>query len=120
MWDPFQMMVDDWRRDYGNEGKLQGKHDIGIEIAGRMKSRGMDVNEIAKYIDITVDEILRADIEMIPIMVKNFVDGIKRDGIIIGRSMETLNIADRMKAAGKDVNEIAEFTGLTIDEILQL
>jgi len=32
---------------------------------------------------------------------------------------EALKIADKMKAAGKDVNEIAEFTGLTVDEILQ-
>jgi len=33
---------------------------------------------------------------------------------------EDIKIASAMKAKGKDVNEIAEFTGLTIDEILQL
>jgi len=33
---------------------------------------------------------------------------------------KTVEIAKAMKAKGKDVNEIAEFTGLTIDEILRL
>ena len=37
-----------------------------------------------------------------------------------GRREAALRIAEAMKAKGKDVNEIAEFTGLTIDEILQL
>jgi predicted transposase YdaD len=33
---------------------------------------------------------------------------------------EDVKIASTMKAKGKDVSEIAEFTGLTVDEILQL
>jgi predicted transposase/invertase (TIGR01784 family) len=44
----------------------------------------------------------------------------ERKGKREGERKKALEIANAMKAKGKDVNEIAEFTGLTVDEILQL
>jgi len=48
--------------------------------------------------------------------VDEFVD---ERGVLKGERKKALEIADAMRAKGKDVNEIAEFTGLTVDEILQ-
>jgi predicted transposase/invertase (TIGR01784 family) len=44
----------------------------------------------------------------------------KREGKREGERKKALEIANAMKAKGKDVNEIAEFTGLTVDEIIRL
>jgi predicted transposase/invertase (TIGR01784 family) len=38
----------------------------------------------------------------------------------LARGQERIEIATKMKAKGKDVNEIVEFTGLTVEEILKL
>jgi recombination-promoting nuclease RpnB len=44
----------------------------------------------------------------------------KREGKSEGERKKALEIANAMKTKGKDVNEIAEFTGLTVDEIIRL
>jgi predicted transposase/invertase (TIGR01784 family) len=42
------------------------------------------------------------------------------DGVDAGKLEEKKRMARAMLAKGKDKNEIAEFTGLTIDDILRL
>jgi len=44
----------------------------------------------------------------------------RRDARIEGRMEEKLEIARTMQAKGKSVDEIAEMTGLTVDDILRL
>ncbi|MDR2591327.1 MAG: hypothetical protein LBC59_00775 [Chitinispirillales bacterium] len=56
------------------------------------------------------------------------IEDVRNEGVLVGERKgksegerkKALEIADAMKAKGKDLNEIAEFTGLTVDEILQL
>jgi len=52
-----------------------------------------------------------------------WIEDVRNEGVLVGERKgereKALKIADAMKAKGKDVNEIAEFTGLTVDEILQ-
>jgi len=71
--------------------------------------------------------------KMSPESEKNFKNILKGGGKTMKHALEiwrdemideathkkAVEIADAMKAKGKDVNEIAEFTGLTVDEILQ-
>ena len=57
-----------------------------------------------------------------------WVEDVRNEGVLVGERKgerngerkKALKIAAGMKAKGMDVNEIAELTELTIDEILQM
>ena len=44
----------------------------------------------------------------------------REEGVEEGMEKKAIKIAEKMKNRGKGVDEIAEFTGLTVDDILRL
>jgi len=63
----FQLIADDCRREWKQEGLQEGlqegrreaKHAEDIRIARRLKDKGMSINDIAEATDLTIDEILQ-------------------------------------------------------------
>ncbi len=55
----FQLIADDCRKEWWQEGRQEGKHSEDIKIARRLKDKGMSINDIAEATDLTIDEILQ-------------------------------------------------------------
>jgi len=41
------------------DGIRKGKHEEDVKIARRLKDKGMNINDIAEFTDLTIDEILQ-------------------------------------------------------------
>jgi predicted transposase/invertase (TIGR01784 family) len=47
------------------------------------------------------------------------VEDARNEGVLVGEREKALKIADKLIAKGMSVNDVADATGLTVDEILQ-
>jgi len=103
----FQYLTDEEKR-----GKI-------IEIINREEAIAMALDTLA---NITQDEVEYARLCN---LIKSELDyqsgmvGARREGLAEGRNEASLDIARKMKNAGKPLSEIQEFTGLPIETITQ-
>jgi predicted transposase/invertase (TIGR01784 family) len=54
-----EIVADRMEEKFTRKGESQGKKQMALEIAEKMKAKGKSIDEIIKMTDLTVDDILR-------------------------------------------------------------